>query len=208
MRGWPGVSLARAPARARRPDAGGAGRLPVHPPRLQRSGGARRLASRGARTSRRGGAQPILVQWTDLDDTGWHDALRPSPALVVTRLRERLPQRLAEQLLVESQVAVGAHARNACGARSAHALVERLCRYPLPWSGDEGYRKAEVTGGGVALGEVDPRTLESRRHRGLFFCGEMLDAFGPIGGHNFAWAWATGRLAGLAAARRGDDVRA
>jgi len=79
-------------------------------------------------------------------------------------------------------------------------LVDRLVQYELPWTGDEGYKKAEVTGGGVALDEVDPRTLESRRHRGLFLCGEILDAFGPIGGHNFAWAWATGRLAGLGAA--------
>ena len=51
----------------------------------------------------------------------------------------------------------------------------------------------------MALDEVDARTLESRRCAGLYFCGEMLDAFGPIGGHNFAWAWATGRAAGLAA---------
>ncbi len=55
----------------------------------------------------------------------------------------------------------------------------------------------------MALDEVDPRTLESRRVRGLFLCGEILDAFGPIGGHNFAWAWATGRLAGLGAAQKG-----
>ena len=53
---------------------------------------------------------------------------------------------------------------------------------------------------GVALDDVDPRTLESKRHSGLFLCGEMLDAFGPIGGHNFAWAWSTGRAAGLGAA--------
>ena len=71
-----------------------------------------------------------------------------------------------------------------------------MTAYPLPWTGDEGYKKAEVTGGGVALAEVDPRTLESRRAPGLFFAGEILDAFGPIGGYNFAWAWATGRLAG------------
>jgi hypothetical protein len=45
------------------------------------------------------------------------------------------------------------------------------------------------------------RRFESRRCPGLFLCGEMLDAFGPIGGHNFAWAWATGRAAGIAAAR-------
>ena len=53
---------------------------------------------------------------------------------------------------------------------------------------------------GVSLDEVDTRTLESRLCPGLFLCGEILDAFGPIGGHNFAWAWATGRLAGMGAA--------
>jgi len=72
----------------------------------------------------------------------------------------------------------------------------------LPWTGDEGYKKAEVTGGGVALGEVHPLTLESRIAPGLFLCGEILDAFGPIGGYNFLWAWATGRAAGVGAAAR------
>jgi predicted flavoprotein YhiN len=76
--------------------------------------------------------------------------------------------------------------------------VALLARYPLPWTGDEGYKKAEVTGGGVALGEIDPRTMESRLHPGLFLCGELLDAFGPIGGFNFVWAWVTGRAAGTA----------
>jgi hypothetical protein len=54
----------------------------------------------------------------------------------------------------------------------------------------------------VSLAEVDPRTMESRRHPGLFICGEALDAFGPIGGYNFLWAWATGRAAGLGARKR------
>jgi predicted flavoprotein YhiN len=58
---------------------------------------------------------------------------------------------------------------------------------------------AEVTGGGVDLAEVHPKTMESRRHPGLFFCGEVLDVFGPIGGYNFLWAWATGRAAGIGA---------
>jgi len=80
-------------------------------------------------------------------------------------------------------------------------LIELLVRTPLEWSGHEGYKKAEVTGGGVGLGEIDPGTMESRRHKGLFLCGEMLDAFGPIGGYNFLWAWATGRAAGIGAAR-------
>jgi predicted flavoprotein YhiN len=81
-------------------------------------------------------------------------------------------------------------------------LIEALVRGDLPWSGDEGYKKAEVTGGGVSLAEVDSRTLQSRRHAGLYLCGEVLDAFGPIGGYNFLWAWATGRAAGIAAAKQ------
>jgi predicted Rossmann fold flavoprotein len=149
----------------------------------------------------RGDRQPLLVQWTAHDDGAWHDALRAGEGLVVSRLRERLPQRLADRLVVEADVPLD---RTIATLRREErlALVERLCRYELPWSGDEGYRKAEVTGGGVALDEVDPRTLESRRQPGLFVCGEILDAFGPIGGHNFAWAWATGRLAGIGARRR------
>jgi predicted flavoprotein YhiN len=81
-------------------------------------------------------------------------------------------------------------------------LIEALVRGDLRWTADEGYKKAEVTGGGVSLAELDTRTMESRRHPGLFLCGEVLDAFGPIGGYNFQWAWATGRAAGSAAARR------
>ena len=42
-------------------------------------------------------------------------------------------------------------------------MIDQLTSYELPWTGDEGYKKAEVTGGSVALDEVDPRTLESRR---------------------------------------------
>ena len=76
------------------------------------------------------------------------------------------------------------------------------------WTSDEGYKKAEVIGGGIALDDVNPRTLESRRHPGLFLCGDILDAFGPIGGHNFVWAWSTGRTAGLGAARHDEKSTA
>jgi len=80
-------------------------------------------------------------------------------------------------------------------------VVETLAAFPLPATGTEGYRTAEVTGGGVALEEVDPGSGRSRLVPGLFLAGEILDAFGPIGGFNFQWAWATGRTAGEAAAR-------
>jgi len=141
----------------------------------------------------------IRIRWSELDATEWRRELTSANGLVVSVLARRLPKRLAEQLVLECGIPED---RRVAELRREERtmLVDRLVQYELPWTGDEGYKKAEVTGGGVALDEVDPRTLESRRHRGLFLCGEILDAFGPIGGHNFAWAWATGRLAGLGAA--------
>jgi predicted flavoprotein YhiN len=115
-------------------------------------------------------------------------------------VRGELPARLADALV---QAAGIDPARPLAQLRREERLrlVEGLVRGELPWTGDEGYRKAEVTGGGVSLAEIDPRSMESRRHPGLYLCGEVLDAFGPIGGYNFLWAWATGRAAGLGAAR-------
>ena len=116
-------------------------------------------------------------------------------AILVAR---HMPSRLAEMLCEEA--GLGKVMRTAQLRRDLRLrLLENLTRYRLPWTGDGGYAKAEVTGGGLSLAEVDPRTLESRIRPGLFFCGEILDAFGPIGGYNFQWAWATGRAAGMGA---------
>jgi len=149
----------------------------------------------------------LRVRWTQLDERAWEVALRPGVSRsVVGALRTELPERLAGALL---EVAGVAPARSLSELRRGERLrlIETLVRGELPWTGDEGYKKAEVTGGGVSLAEIDPRTMESRRHPGLFLCGEMLDAFGPIGGYNFLWAWATGRAAGLGAAGIGGGSR-
>jgi predicted Rossmann fold flavoprotein len=148
-----------------------------------------------------GPPQDLRINWTGGNASEWEERLQTKSARSVgSVLRDELPARLAERLSLETGVEPGRQLAQ-LRREERRGLIERLTRYHLPWSGDEGYKKAEVTGGGVALEEVDPRTLESRRHPGLYLCGEMLDAFGPIGGHNFAWAWATGRAAGLGAAR-------
>lgn len=140
----------------------------------------------------------LLVQWGDDDKVAWEQRLTAQGRrAVATVVRQALPNRLADQLLSEFGIAPD-RTLSQLTRGERRVLVDGMTAYPLPWTGDEGYRKAEVTGGGVALGEVDPRTLESRRVAGLYLAGEILDAFGPIGGYNFAWAWATGRLAGLA----------
>ncbi|MDP2957051.1 MAG: aminoacetone oxidase family FAD-binding enzyme [Longimicrobiales bacterium] len=149
-----------------------------------------------------GARQELLVQWTPLGPERWERALSGGgTATVRSALAPHLPRRLADHLCAES--GVDPDTRISQLRREARrALLAALTAYPLPWTGDEGYKKAEVTGGGVALSELDPRTLESRRAPGLFLCGEILDAFGPIGGHNFLWAWSTGRAAGMGAAAR------
>jgi predicted Rossmann fold flavoprotein len=151
----------------------------------------------------RGGAAPaqVRVRWTLLDESGWETALRPEGTRTVAgAVRRALPDRLADALVASAGVDP---ARPLAQLRreERRSLIETLVRGELPWTGDEGYRKAEVTGGGVSLAEIDPRTMESRLHPGLYLCGEILDAFGPIGGYNFLWAWATGRAAGMAAGR-------
>ncbi len=144
-----------------------------------------------------GSRQEILVDWSGGQGVDWEAELMASGGSVRSVVARRLPRRLAETLAREAGVDPAtplAQLRRADRRR----VVEVLTAYPLPWTGHEGYKKAEVTGGGVRLDEIDPRTMESRRAPGLHLCGELLDAFGPIGGHNFLWAWVTGRAAGLA----------
>jgi predicted Rossmann fold flavoprotein len=152
-----------------------------------------------SRTEGDGTAQ-LLVRWTALDETAWDAALQPQGTRTVGgALRRELPDRVVDALC-ESADVPSARPLAQLRREERRRLMETLVRGQLPWTGDEGYRKAEVTGGGVDLGEVDPRTMESRLHRGLFLAGEVLDAFGPIGGYNFLWAWVTGRAAGQGAA--------
>lgn len=126
--------------------------------------------------------------------------LREVPARELAAwLARRMPRRLAETCLARASLpadAVGELPREA-RRRLAGVLAEDV----LPVTGDLGFAKAEVTAGGVALEEVDARTLEATRVPGLHLAGEVLDVDGRIGGFNFQWAWASGYVAGAEAAR-------
>ena len=76
------------------------------------------------------------------------------------------------------------------------ATAARLHDWRVRPAGTEGFRKAEVTRGGVHTGELSSKTLEARRVPGLFFVGEVVDVTGHLGGYNFQWAWASGHAAG------------
>ena len=142
----------------------------------------------------------IRAQWSNLTAAAWSNEFDAPNTSVATIVGRHLPSRLGDQLMAES--GIPPDRRTSSLKRTERlALIDALTAYPLPWTGNEGYKKAEVTGGGVTLTDVDSKTLESKRVPGLYLCGEMLDAFGPIGGHNFSWASATGRTAGMAAGR-------
>jgi predicted Rossmann fold flavoprotein len=106
-----------------------------------------------------------------------------------------VPQRLAETIVM--QAGIGRDRRAAEVSRQErHLLVAALKQFDIPISGTLGFNKAEVTAGGVALDEVDSRTMESRMTPGLFLAGEILNLDGLIGGYNFQAAFSTGWLAG------------
>lgn len=86
---------------------------------------------------------------------------------------------------------------NAALRRAAEGL--KGWRFPVePW---QDWASAQITIGGVPLEEVDVGTMESRRQKGLYLAGEMLDLHGDCGGFNLHWAWATGLAAGQAAGK-------
>ncbi|MBF0245651.1 MAG: NAD(P)/FAD-dependent oxidoreductase [Planctomycetes bacterium] len=78
-------------------------------------------------------------------------------------------------------------------------FASKLKSWKFELSGDEGYRKAEVTLGGVDTDEVSSKTMESKRVPKLYFAGELLDVTGQLGGYNLQWAWSSGHVAGCAA---------
>ena len=75
-------------------------------------------------------------------------------------------------------------------------IGQQLNSWQLTPAGTEGYRTAEVTLGGIDTHEVSSRTMESKKQKGLYFIGEVLDVSGHLGGFNFQWAWASGHAAG------------
>ena len=84
-------------------------------------------------------------------------------------------------------------------------LLETLKDLAIPLSGTRPVEEAVVTSGGVAVGEVDPKTMESKKAAGLYIAGELLDVDGYTGGFNLQIAWSTGYTAGLAAAERAKN---
>src|SRR5258705_1458657 len=81
--------------------------------------------------------------------------------------------------------------------RDLQTIAEKLQGMQLIPVGTEGFKKAEVTAGGISTAELSSQTMEAKRVPGLYFIGEVVDVTGHLGGFNFQWAWASGFATGL-----------
>ncbi|CAA6799372.1 MAG: NAD(FAD)-utilizing dehydrogenases, partial [uncultured Sulfurovum sp.] len=79
---------------------------------------------------------------------------------------------------------------------SRDKLIKLLVWTPLTINGHDGFKLAMITRGGVSLKEIDPNTMQSKKMKGLYFCGEVMNLDGPCGGYNLQWSFASGFLAG------------
>jgi len=135
----------------------------------------------------------------------WLAEARAEPRKAVkTLLRRHLPDRLVPILLDRAGLDGEAQAGNVSRAGWL-ALAERCKRLAVSATGTLSLEEAFITGGGVSVKEVDPRTMESKLTRGLYFCGEILDVHGYTGGYNITAAFSTGRAAGEAAAKAATE---
>jgi len=136
----------------------------------------------------------------ELDESLRQESAASGRKQLAVVLSDRLPRRLCETLLVLAELPVDRKAAALSRAERTR-LVQTIKHLRLSITGTLGFGKAEVTAGGVALEEVDSRTMRSKLVPELFIAGELLDLDGPIGGYNFQAAFSTGWLAGEMASR-------
>ena len=145
----------------------------------------------------------ILINW--LPGVAIYDWLkemqeqRPK-AETHTILAQHMTKRLAQTLCQHGKLRLVTESGHKIMNHYSNAELEQLAEVLEAWelipNGTEGYKKAEVTLGGVSTDKVSSKTFESRLQSGLFFVGEVLDVTGQLGGFNFQWAWASGHCAG------------
>lgn len=139
------------------------------------------------------------VKEPDLDERLRQESAASGKKQLAGVLSGDLPRRVCELVLAQAGLPIDRKAA-ALSRPDRARLVACLKHLALPVIGTLGFAKAEVTAGGVALDEVDSRTMQSKRVPDLYLAGELLDLDGPIGGYNFQAAWSTGWLAGRSVA--------
>ena len=112
---------------------------------------------------------------------------------LATLIGQYLPKRFAQQWCDRL---IGSKALSRYSERELREIANTLHDWRVQPAGTEGYKKAEVTRGGVDTAELSSKTMEAKKVHGLYFIGEVVDVTGQLGGYNFQWAWASGFAAG------------
>ena len=156
----------------------------------------------GAVARRLRDSSPVVVHLSFVPDVPRFDQLRRAQGArsVLGWLAERLPRSLAAALLDLASIPASTPFAVLSSAQE-RSLSRLLSACPLSVRSTGGFDESMATSGGVSLKQVDPLTLQGKLSPRLFFAGEILDIDGPTGGWNLHWAFASGRLAGLSAAR-------
>ncbi|HVA48792.1 MAG TPA: NAD(P)/FAD-dependent oxidoreductase [Pirellulales bacterium] len=134
------------------------------------------------------------VSEAELDERLKSEAAAAGKKQIGGLLASLLPRRLTDALLTNAGLSADRRAAE-LGREARARCLAAVKRCTIAVTGTRGFKKAEVTAGGVSLDEVDSRTMQSRIVPGLYFAGEVLDLDGPIGGYNFQAAFSTGWLA-------------
>ena len=138
---------------------------------------------------------PIRLNLLPNTDIAQHlnHAKATSRRLIANELTGLVPARLADTWVAQGPSLGHNWTRpvNEASDKALAALAERLSRWELTPTGTEGYKKAEVTAGGVDTKALSSQSMESTQP-GLYFIGEVVDVTGWLGGYNFQWAWASG----------------
>ena len=117
-------------------------------------------------------------------------------ATTIDLVKTLLPEPLALQLCALAHA--DAHERfGKLPGNVRDALLRILAWTPLTVTGHDGFKMAMITRGGISLKEIDPATMQSKKIKGLYFCGEIMNLDGPCGGYNLQWSFASGYLVGM-----------
>ncbi len=139
-------------------------------------------------------SEPVTIDLLPDTDAQEHlNANRNRAQTIENFLANLLPQRFAETFVQEN---VANKPLNQLSNREVEQIAGLLNGWSVKFSDTEGYDRAEVTLGGISTDELSSQTMESKKIKGLYFIGEVVDVTGWLGGYNFQWAWASGFAAG------------